>query len=238
MTGLAQPVYEQQHRYFRKHNYLVKDPLFNFDKDLLGQLSLWLMQGKEVLLMLDMNDNIYNSPFTRKLSELGFEEQFQKTNSADAPHSHVSGLVPICGVYATQGIHCRGYFIFGHDIGSEDHRLHTLDLTHQSIFGTSAPTSPKYAGRNLQCFQLRTMKSYLKTLEKMLDRHKLDNKLDLIGSMMDKEESNAPDALSPVQIKCLADKLDKEHTELEICSEKTCQKKKDGKLPWTPDSGV
>ena len=56
-------VYEQHYRYFKTHNYLVKDPIYNFDKDLFGQLNLWRMQGEEVLLMLDVNDNIYTSPF-------------------------------------------------------------------------------------------------------------------------------------------------------------------------------
>ena len=49
------------------------------------------MQGEELVLMMDMNDDIYKSPFARKLAEIGFEEQFQKTNSADAPHSHAEG---------------------------------------------------------------------------------------------------------------------------------------------------
>ena len=69
-------VYEQHQRYFRKINYSVVDPLWNFDKDLLEQLSSWILQGEEVVLMLDMNDHIYKSPFARKLVEIGFEELF------------------------------------------------------------------------------------------------------------------------------------------------------------------
>ena len=34
------------------------------------------MQGKELVLMMDMNDDIYKSPFARKLAEIGLEEQF------------------------------------------------------------------------------------------------------------------------------------------------------------------
>ena len=73
----------------------MKDPVHNFDKDLFGQLNLWRMQGEEVLLMLDVNDNIYTSPFAHKLQELGFEELFRKTNATEAPHSHVSESVPV-----------------------------------------------------------------------------------------------------------------------------------------------
>ena len=196
------------------------------------------MQGKEVLLMLDINAHIYRSPFAHKLTELGFEELFRKTNSAEAPHSHVSGSTPVCAVYATQGFDCREYFVFGHDVGVGDHRLHALSFTNESIFGTSAPTPPKRQGRNLQCSQIKTTKAYQKSLETMQDRHKLDHKLDIISLKLDELESDAPGSLSAVQIKCLADKLDKEHTEFQVYSDKTCRKKKDGKLPWTPDSGI
>ena len=122
-------VYEQHRRYFRTKGYPVVEPLWNFDKDLLEQLSSWILQGEEVVLMLDMNDHIYKSPFARKLVEIGFEELFRKTNSADAPHSHAEGSKPLCAVYSTQGIDCRNYFQFRHGTGSGDHRVHGLDLS-------------------------------------------------------------------------------------------------------------
>ena len=105
-------VYEQQYRYFHKNNYPISDPVWNFDKDLLEQLSSWINQGKEVLLMLGVNDHIYKSPFARSLVEIGFEELFQNTNSANASHSHTEGSNPIYAVYATQGIDCQNYFAF------------------------------------------------------------------------------------------------------------------------------
>ena len=72
------------------------------------------MQGEEVILMLDVNDHIYKSPFARRLAEIGLEELFRKTNSADAPHSHAEGSRPLCAVYGTQGIDCQNYFAFCH----------------------------------------------------------------------------------------------------------------------------
>ena len=146
------------------------------------------MQGEEILLMLDVNDNIYTSPFARKLQKLGFEELFRKTNAVEAPHSHVSGSVPCCAVYSTQGFDCQDYFIFDNDKGLGNHRLHALDFTQQSIFGTSAPPPVRRQGRNLQCSQIKTVKKYQKTLEESTERHKLDHKLNLIGELIDKHE--------------------------------------------------
>lgn len=81
------------------------------------------------------------------------------------------------------------------------------------------------------------MDAYRKTLEKDSDRHKLNKKLDIITACTEAQEQGAPDALTLLQIKGLNDKFDKEHTELEVHAEPVCRKKKDGKLPWTPESG-
>lgn len=188
--------------------------------------------------MLDMNANIYTSSFACKLGEMVFEELFQRTNSARAPYSHIDGSEPICAVFVTQGIDCQGYFISRHEVGAGDHRIHAFDLTQQSIYGTSAPTPARRPGRKLQCSQIRTTDVYRNTLEKDSDRHKLENKLDVITACTDAHGSQASNALSARQINALNDKFDREHTELEIHAENVCRKKKDGMLPWTPDSGA
>ena len=80
--------------------------------------------------------------------------------------------------------------------------------------------------------------SYWNTLEKDSDKHKLEKKLDVITACTDAHKSQASNALSVRQINALNDKFDREHTEFEIHAENVCHKKKDGKLPWTPDSGA
>ena len=112
-------VWEQHYNYFRKVGAYNTDPHYNFDKDLLALLSLWRLQGEEVMLMLDANDgDIYKSKFVKKLAEPGIqmEELFLKTNKTHAPYSHKEANedsgVPLCGVFATQGFDCTSYFIF------------------------------------------------------------------------------------------------------------------------------
>ena len=102
-------VYEQHHRYSRAYCYFNKDPIFNFDKDLLGQLSLWIFQGEEVVLMMDANTNIYCSPFACKLADIGLKGVYKKVNDEEAPPSHEQGTKnTICAVFAPQGIDCKG----------------------------------------------------------------------------------------------------------------------------------
>ena len=68
------------------------------------------MQGKEVLLMIDL-EHIYTSNFVKALAEqdILMDEVFHQINNTQTPNSHVTGSDPICGIYASPGIDCTGY---------------------------------------------------------------------------------------------------------------------------------
>ena len=95
------------------------------------------------MLMINANDgDIYKSGLVRQLVEpaIQMEELFLKTNNVQVPYSNKEGSSPICGIFAAQGFDCTGYFISHHDFRMGDHRVHILDITMESPFGTSAPT--------------------------------------------------------------------------------------------------
>ena len=144
-------VYEQQYRYYRRKNYHNLDLVHNFDTNLLALLSLWRMQDEEVLLMIDLNKNNYTGNFAKALTkeDILMDEVFHRVNNTQAPNSYINGSEPICGLYASPGIDCTGYFIHLHDFGLGDHRMHSLDITMESLFGCSAPTPRRLAARNL-----------------------------------------------------------------------------------------
>ena len=139
-------VYKQQYRYYRRESYHNCDSIHNFDTNLLALLSLWRMQGEEVLLM------IYTGNFVKALAEqdILMGEVFYRVNNTQAPNSHINGLEPICGIYASPGIDCTR-FIHRHEFGLGDRRMHCLAITMESLFGCSAPTPRQLAARNLQC---------------------------------------------------------------------------------------
>ena len=136
-----------------KKNYHNLDPVHNFDTNLPALLSLWRLQGEEVLLMIDLNKNIYTGNFVKALAEedILMDEVFRRVNNTQAPNSHVTGSEPICGLYASPGINCTGYFIHRHDFGLGDHIMHSLDITMESLCECSAPIPRRMAARNLQC---------------------------------------------------------------------------------------
>ena len=90
-------VYEQQYRYYQRINYHNCDPFHNFDTNLLALLSLWRMRGKEVLLMIDLNKNIYTGNFAKALAEqdILMDEVFHRVNNTRSPNSHITSSDPI-----------------------------------------------------------------------------------------------------------------------------------------------
>ena len=101
--------------------------------------------------MINLNKNVYTGNFVKALAEedILMDEVFRQINNTQAPNSHINGSEPICGLYASPGIDCIGYFIQRHDFGLGDHRMHSLDITMESLFGCSAPTPQRMAARNL-----------------------------------------------------------------------------------------
>ena len=156
------------------------------------------MQGEEVLLMVDLNKNIYTGNFAKPLAEqdILMDEVFHWVNNTQAVNSHNNGSEPICGIYASPGIDCTGYFIHRHDFGLGDHIMHSLDITMESLFGCSAPTPWRLAAKNLQCDIERIRDSYVNKLEKRCERHNMEAKFDLLHQQMDEYEQISPDALS------------------------------------------
>ena len=145
------------------------------------------VQGDEVLLMIDLNKHIYTGNFAKALAEqdILMDEVFYRVNDIQALNSHLTGSDPIRGIYASSGIDCTGCFIYHQEFGLGDHRMHSLDITMELIFGCSAP-------RNLQCVIERIRDTYVDILEKRCKRHNMNNKLDLLHQQMDEYKPDAP----------------------------------------------
>ena len=89
-----------------------------------------------------------------------------------------------------------------------------FDVTMESMFGMSAPTPLRLAGRTLQCKQKQTMERYIELLEHICQRHKLDRKLAWIELALDMVEAEGPNAPALDNIESYANKLDGEHVQI------------------------
>ena len=78
-------------------------------------------------------------------------EQFQLTNGIQAPNSHITGRLPICGIFASPGVNCSHAMIAQHGFGIGDHRVHLFDFDAQALLGESYPSLVAPTGRKLVC---------------------------------------------------------------------------------------
>ena len=189
------------------------------------------------MLMIDVNDHAYTSRFVKALAaeEIQMKCLFFKRYGQRVPFSHKTGSkIPIMTAYASPGFDCEDMFVFKHEYGLGDHQLFGIDLTMQSVFGCSAPTPPRRAGRLLQAKIKRIRDPYNNSLEKRIQRHRLDEKADNLHEVQTFiEQHNLGDEYQDI-LQSSINLLDKEHVEHEIGSEKNCRKIKNCNDPFCP----
>ena len=83
-TGSA---YQQQQRYFRSVKEM-RCPRQMFVQDLKHQLQEWLEEGDHIILGLDANDDVRDSPVQKMLVELGLKEAILDMHPQDPPETN------------------------------------------------------------------------------------------------------------------------------------------------------
>ena len=118
-------VWEQHERYFRSRGE-DRDPRTLFHVHLTEQLAEWRGKDEEVLLLTDLNENVYDGRFETRLrqADIRMVEQYHQCTGSHAPNSHKSGSKAITGCFASPGLVCSNAFIAAHDSGAGDHRYH------------------------------------------------------------------------------------------------------------------
>ena len=88
-------------------------PIALFDDYLFGKVEGWRAAGKEVLLAIDANENVYHGKFAKRLAEVGVEltSAYSKVHEKKMPTSHSRGTLPIKGFFSSPGIDIEAYFI-------------------------------------------------------------------------------------------------------------------------------
>ncbi len=84
---------------------------------------MWRAASEEVILVIDVNENVYTGPLAKALqgNRLRMEEQTLWSTGKEAPHSHCTGKVAIVGTYATPGIICTNSYLSPHGAGVGNH---------------------------------------------------------------------------------------------------------------------
>ena len=128
-------VYHQHKRYLRKNN-INMEPRDYFDNDILAEIKDQV-QEKNVVLMIDVNQNVITGHFTKAMEEIGMLNAVDKLNPEPLPATHHRGSNPISAIYATQALEVTRAGILPKGLGVHgDHRNMFLDITAGSFLGT------------------------------------------------------------------------------------------------------
>ena len=159
---------------------------------------------------------------------LNMKEQFLKSNGKELPPTHVrSDSAAVCAVFATEGAKCVSAGIMGKYAGVGDHRCFVLDFTSESILGTVFPNVVRAPARKLHCDSVRIRENYAKSLNQLLDRHRMFKKLNKLHKLQDE--------LSLPEFMLQFNKWDRELTELMLAAENKCHKFKQCHIPYSPE---
>ena len=204
-----------------------KEPCRALFEDVVGKLLTWKQEECEIVLVGDLNKNIYRGKFSERLAkdDLNMFDQVLKTTGVKLPPTHDHGSEVICGVFATTGVEYKVTEVLkqGSDIG--DHLLLLLDIHIRSVLGDSSPRVVYLPGRILGADVHAFKSKYNRVLEPLVDRHRMFEKLtDIMG---------IPDmALDEYEVKM--NKCDDELKDFTLSAKKKCRTFQNDKIEWSP----
>jgi hypothetical protein len=200
------------------------------------QLVLQLVQSKQIdndiILLGDFNEHIYSGCLSQRLAmvDLSFVELCWKHTGKPVSPTHCSGSAPIDGIFATSGMDCVNAFILPHYGGIGDHRCFIMDISLDSMIGTSFQNIVRCAAQKLHCSSTRMIKVYNAELTRLCNKHNMFHWMDVIYCLTDYLENN--------DFALLMDAWDNKFMQLMLHSETECSKFMIGHIEWSPIIGV
>jgi hypothetical protein len=198
-------------------------------QDLATQIKKWKLEGHQVIITGDFNEDVRSKYITQFFQELQMSELILKQHGLEAPNTYMEGSAPIDGIFGTRGLEAvySGYRSFSDGLHS-DHRTLWVDLDMTTLLGTIAPPlwSPK--ARRLQCNDPNLVKRFVHLRLKHYEEHKLDAKKSALEELL---TSRAPYE----EWVRLFEELDKLRVEGILYAEHQCRKLRMGNIPWSPD---
>jgi hypothetical protein len=224
-------VKDQQSRYFCARGD-ARSPRTIFFEQLITQLLLWKAIDNDIVLLGDFNKIIYMGRLATRLAadDLNFMELCRKHTGTPIPSTHQKGSAPINGIFATMGITCINVFILPQYGGVGDHRCFIIDLTSESMIGTSFPNIVWCAARKLHCTSSRMINLYNAKLTSVCGRHYMFHRMDQIichTTFLTKDDFSQ-----------IIDSWDIKLTQFMLHSESHCSKFMMGHIEWSISVGL
>jgi len=222
-----------QHRRFliMQRNDHTSCPRDKFREQLLHQLKQWREQGDRLIVCLDANEDIYRKALGKELTDadgLALREVVGDFTNRKIGPTFFRGSKPIDGVWATSDITVANACIMPVGYGIGDHRLFVIDFCATDVIGHSQQRALRATSRRLNTRIPGAAKKYNETLEKLIIRH---NMIQKIGKAY-------TDAGTRDEVTTRARKVDGELGEYMTHAERNCRRIKSGVIPFSPESAI
>ena len=174
-------VYEQHDRYIRQQG-INGTPREVFDRDLHSEI-LDQLQSKQVILMLDANEDIQHGHFNDMMNGLGMRNGIQTRITTPMPATHHRGSRPISAIYCSRNIVVARAGILPIGTGVRgDHRNIYIDVQIRSVMGGSMYIVTPPPMRTLQLNDSRIYLKFIKLVKKHLKANNVKSKAEKLYS--------------------------------------------------------
>ena len=203
-----------------------RTPIDAYDEDLKHLLSSSFDQEKQIVLLIDANENVTRGVVAVLTSRFHMDEMITKTVDGTPPATHNRGSQTIDAIYASNTLLTAkgGYLPFEDSPG--DHRFSSWDFTQSSIFRNCNPPPEKRSPRRLQSRIPQTVRKYHRHLEGLFVEHRLKERTESLQGI----------ASFPAKLE-----VRKEYEELDLIrcrciqvAEQKCRKLRMGATPFSP----
>ena len=192
-------------------------------------MKKWRTDGKQLILCLDANENIYQGELGRRLTELdglGMKEVVGEFTARQLGATYFRGSEPIDGVWATGDITVTNTCVMPVGFGVCDHRLFVVDFATTTLVGSGFTAVVRSALRCLDTRIYGCPDRYNRSLCKNILRHRLLERIVEAASLGDPKD---------ILAKTL-NKLDQEGEAYMKHAEKKFCWLKSGRIPFSPEA--
>jgi len=174
-------VYEQHDRYIRQHR-LKGTPREIVDSDLYREI-LEQLQSKQIILMLDANEDVQQGKFNNMMNGLGMRNGIQTRTTSPMPATHHRGSRTISAIYCSRNIAVTRAGILPIGTGVRgDHKNIYIDVQIQSVMGGKMYIVSPPPMRTLKLNDSRIYLKFIKLVKKHLKANNIKSKAEKLYS--------------------------------------------------------
>ena len=227
--GNTGAVYNQQRRWLRRQRRKEKCPRKAFIQDICHFINGCRTRNERIVMFIDANADIRDSPLTTSLAELDIREGVTSQHpDSTPPATYELGSLPINGIYLSPELQPTraGYLPF---CGIGDHRAAYVDIPWDTLVGDAMVQISRPQARRLTTKDPRIVNKYHRLLNQHMETHNIFYKLQTLETAAAHQ-----DRLTPQQQDQL-EQIDDVVSDGMRYAEKNCRKLAMGGLDFSPE---